>query len=97
MALSASFPIKSLMPWELVSTECSWWKVVYTGVAYLRHYWLSFFILHISEGHLRALVVVDLQVRMIHIGNILQGNYMMVSISLEKEATFMSLEHSRCC
>lgn len=44
-------------------------------VAYLWHYGFTILALHISEWHLGALMVVDLQVRVVHIRDILEWDW----------------------
>jgi hypothetical protein len=44
------------------------------GFTHLGHDWFSVIILDIAERHLRALVLIDLEIRMIKVWNLVNGN-----------------------
>lgn len=46
-----------------------------TSGSYLRHYGTPIITLYIAEGHLRALVLVDLELGMVHKWDLVHGYY----------------------
>lgn len=61
-------------------------------VEYLGHDGLSVLILDISEGHLCALMLVDLQLRVIRIRNFLQRHYATISDFYRGESALCGFE-----
>ena len=45
------------------------------GFAHLAHDWFFVIILDIAERHLRALVLIDLEIRMVNVWNLIDGNF----------------------
>lgn len=74
MALSASFLIKSTIPLDMTVSRGRLRMTTAGTKTYLWHDGLAVLALHVAEGHLRALVLVELEVWVVDIWNLVKLN-----------------------
>lgn len=74
MALSESLRIKSTMPWFVSLVLWLFESAPPLILSHLRHDGLAVVALDVTEGHLRALVLVELELRKVEVGDVVEGN-----------------------
>lgn len=62
---------------------------------YRRHNWLAFLVSDIAEGHLCALVLAELELRVVDVGNLVDGGWeMLVTVPQRERSVSQKLKNN---
>lgn len=93
IALSESFLINSTMPCSTVSYMFPPFVNHFSARTYRGHNWLALFVSDIAEGHLCALVLAELELRVVDVGDLVDGGWeMSVTIPQRKRSVSQKLK-----